>query len=333
MDGPPADFRLLRFSSDRYPHADRRDAWQAVLARKLLALEVEPLSDTPFSVHASLRLLDGLRFGTGIFSASINRRTAKVVEGDNDDFAMIINLEDRMTAEQRGRHFTIEPGGAYLLSCAEEGLYAKRARGAVMVARFPHKAIAPLAPLLYDKLARPIPRTTEALRLLSTYFKVLEDNQALATAELRAMVVRHVYDLIALVLNPSKDQAAASDGGVQAARLNSIKTFVTDNLARHTLSVAEAAKSQRLSPRQVQRLFEGEGVTFSEFLQQERLKAVRDELTDPESRRSIGDIAYDCGFGDISHFNRAFRKRYGVPPSEVRRRDMGPAAAARKTGP
>jgi AraC-like DNA-binding protein len=323
MDGPPSDFRLLRFSSDRYPHAERRDAWQAILARKLLALEVEPLSETPFSVHASLRLLHGLRFGTGIFSASINRRTKKTVEGDNDDFAIVINLEDTMTAEQRGRHIMLNPGSAYLLACSEEGVYAKRARGRVMLARFPHKAIAPLAPLLYDKVARAIPSTTESLRLLSTYFRVLEDNQALATADLRGLVVRHVYDLIALVLNPSRDQAAASAGGVQAARLNAIKTYVTDNLARHSLSVADAAAAQHLSLRQVQRLFESEGMTFSEFLQVERLKHVKDELTDPQSRRSISEIAYDAGFGDVSHFNRAFRRRYGASPSEVRRGETG----------
>jgi AraC-like DNA-binding protein len=31
----------------------------------------------------------------------------------------------------------------------------------------------------------------------------------------------------------------------------------------------------------------------------------------------ISAIAYEAGFGDLSHFNRSFRRRYGVPPSEV----------------
>jgi AraC-like DNA-binding protein len=29
-------------------------------------------------------------------------------------------------------------------------------------------------------------------------------------------------------------------------------------------------------------------------------------------------IAYDCGFGDVSYFNRVFRRRYGAAPSDVR---------------
>jgi AraC-like DNA-binding protein len=32
----------------------------------------------------------------------------------------------------------------------------------------------------------------------------------------------------------------------------------------------------------------------------------------------IIDIAYACGFGDISYFNHRFRRCYGVPPSGFR---------------
>jgi AraC-like DNA-binding protein len=43
-------------------------------------------------------------------------------------------------------------------------------------------------------------------------------------------------------------------------------------------------------------------------------------LLDPRhAHQSIGAIAYASGFGDLSHFNHAFRRRYGATPSEVRR--------------
>jgi AraC-like DNA-binding protein len=32
----------------------------------------------------------------------------------------------------------------------------------------------------------------------------------------------------------------------------------------------------------------------------------------------ISVIAFDAGFGDLSHFNRAFRRRFGASPSELR---------------
>ncbi|HEY2071266.1 MAG TPA: AraC family transcriptional regulator [Rhizomicrobium sp.] len=319
MDGPPNDFRLLRFSSDRYAERDRREAWEQILSRKLLRLNVESRIDAPFRAHARLRLLNGLRFGEGIFGASINKRGRSIVKDDNDDFALAINLDGNLDAVQRGRELTLDEGEAYLLACSEDGIYARPTRGRVMFARFPHKALATMVPSLYDRVARPIPRSNEALHLLTSYFRVLEDNQALATPDLRNLVVKHVYDLLALVLNPTRDQMEVAEKGLKAARLNAIKTYVADNLNRHGLSVADAAAHHRLSPRQIQRLFESEGRTFSSYLQDERLSRVHGELIDPLCRRSVSDLAYDAGFGDISHFNRAFRRRYGASPTELRR--------------
>jgi AraC-like DNA-binding protein len=36
------------------------------------------------------------------------------------------------------------------------------------------------------------------------------------------------------------------------------------------------------------------------------------------SRRATSDIAYACGFSDVSYFNRCFRRRFGAPPREFR---------------
>ena len=34
---------------------------------------------------------------------------------------------------------------------------------------------------------------------------------------------------------------------------------------------------------------------------------------------NVTDVALDCGFGDISNFNRAFRREFGVSPRSYRR--------------
>jgi AraC-like DNA-binding protein len=34
--------------------------------------------------------------------------------------------------------------------------------------------------------------------------------------------------------------------------------------------------------------------------------------------RSIASIAFESGFGDLSYFNRTFKRFYGSPPSEIR---------------
>jgi AraC-like DNA-binding protein len=65
-------------------------------------------------------------------------------------------------------------------------------------------------------------------------------------------------------------------------------------------------------------LFESDGTTFSRFLLDQRLARAHRMLSNPVlAERTISTIAYEAGFGDLSHFNRAFRRRYGAAPSDV----------------
>ncbi len=47
------------------------------------------------------------------------------------------------------------------------------------------------------------------------------------------------------------------------------------------------------------------------------------------TERTITAIAYEVGFGYFSHFNRAFRRRYGETPPDVPARWRGRAVADR----
>ena len=44
------------------------------------------------------------------------------------------------------------------------------------------------------------------------------------------------------------------------------------------------------------------------------------------------DIALDCGFGDVSNFNRTFRAEFGVSPRAYRRQRGGQAILPVQTG-
>ena len=66
----------------------------------------------------------------------------------------------------------------------------------------------------------------------------------------------------------------------------------------------------------VQRLFERKGVTFAEFVLEQRLLYARGLLGNPGAhQQKIATIAYTAGFGDLSYFNRVFRRRFGMTPS------------------
>jgi len=125
--------------------------------------------------------------------------------------------------------------------------------------------------------------------------------------------------MAAVVAATRGGRAAAEGRGIAAARLRAIMIDIRTHLDDGDLSVAKVAQRQRMTPRYVHKLFEKEGFTFSSFVRDQRLASAHRMLSDPRlADRSIGSVAFDVGFGDLSYFNRTFRRRYGATPGEIR---------------
>jgi len=315
---PPSDFRLLRFWSDDYPPQERLAAWSDVLSRMLLKVKVEPLTDTPFQVDAGLRALPDVHFGSGLFGPLIARRTPDIVATDDKDFYIIVNIEGPFRVRLPRTEFILDEGDACFLSCAEEAYFLRPVPGRLICARVNGTRLKSEMPDAMDFSGQVIRRGNEPLRMFSTYLRDIDDHQGLTNAELRSLVIAHIFKLLALTLNATRETAPVATSN--AARLHTIKQFVLDNLADQELSTSRVAAASRMSARQVQRLFESDDTTFSEFLLLQRLRSVHAALTDSrQAHRSISDIALASGFGDVSYFNRAFRNHYGASPTAIRR--------------
>jgi len=84
------------------------------------------------------------------------------------------------------------------------------------------------------------------------------------------------------------------------------------------LTLGSLAREAGLSPYHFLRTFERlTGVTPHQFILRMRLRHAAMRLAMEPGR--VIDIAFDCGFGDVSNFNRAFRAEFGVNPSLYRR--------------
>ena len=60
-------------------------------------------------------------------------------------------------------------------------------------------------------------------------------------------------------------------------------------------------------------------MTFTDFVLSQRLARAYRMLSDPlRAGQKISTVAFDAGFGDLSYFNRVFRRRFGAAPSEVK---------------
>ena len=83
-----------------------------------------------------------------------------------------------------------------------------------------------------------------------------------------------------------------------------------------------AARHAELSPFHFLRLFGNVvGVTPHQYLVRSRLRHAARLLAD--DARSVSDVAYDVGFGDLSNFVRTFHRAAGVSPSRFRQLAKG----------
>ncbi|HEX4557136.1 MAG TPA: helix-turn-helix transcriptional regulator [Xanthobacteraceae bacterium] len=158
----------------------------------------------------------------------------------------------------------------------------------------------------------------QVLRLIAHYLEILEDTSAPGTPELQDLAAVHVRDLLSLALRPACEAAGIAPGNCRrAVRLQAILAEIAAGFADPEFSLVDVARKLAISPRYLQHVLQDTGRSFTARITELRLNKAR-ALLARESRRKIVDIAYDCGFGDVSHFNRRFRRRFGAAPSKFR---------------
>lgn len=113
--------------------------------------------------------------------------------------------------------------------------------------------------------------------------------------------------------------------GIADLRVRQASHFIEQRLDSPP-SVEAIARYVGVSARQLERAFQAAlGVSPMAFQRRLRLDYGRWLLEN--TRRSITDIAFDCGFADTAHFSRDFKAQFGQMPSKAR------GAGGRSDGP
>jgi AraC-like DNA-binding protein len=104
-----------------------------------------------------------------------------------------------------------------------------------------------------------------------------------------------------------------------------------DARAHEAIDLESAAGEAGLSPFHFLRLFTRVlGVTPHQYLVRARLRRAARLLAEDE--RSITDVAYDVGFGDLSNFVRTFHRAARVSPRDFRRLAQGNSKILQERG-
>jgi AraC-like DNA-binding protein len=331
MASAAGDLTCFRFSTENVPRKQWLPMWHDVYGRSLTR-RIFTLPDSPFlRVQMALqrlgRVRDHSKTGGGVClmrmsmsEGGTTRRTPELLSDGNDDVILYIQEAGRRIVSQLGREVMVGPGTGVLTSNADASTIVLPEAPRLVGIGLPRKIMMALAPGLEDAFVRPLPPSPGILRLLLSYVNVLDDEDTQRTPELLHAVATHIHDLCALAIGATRDAAEIARGrGVRAARLRAIKADIVRNLRDGDVSVTALAARHRMTARYIQRLFESESTTLSRYVLGQRLAQAHRMLTDPhQAHRAISTIAYDVGFGDLSTFNREFRRLFGGTPSDVR---------------
>jgi AraC-like DNA-binding protein len=310
---------VLRLPANEAPEHARPDLLREFFYRLGVRYEVMPTGREPIKIDLTLRRLTGLQFSFGRLQGARYLRT-RAGNDPTEDLGLVVNPRGSLLIAQRGREIVLGEGDATLVSFTETLESEHRAPGDMLVLRFPMPQLAPRLTNVRDCALRRIPHGTPALKLLTDYIDITEREQTGAKYDLQDVIVSHFYDLIAVTVGATRDAAETARGhGLRVARLHAIKQDIASNLDQPDLSVGALAVRHGCTPRFIQRLFEHEGTSFTDYVLAQRLALAHSLLTDPRhADEKIITIALDTGFGDLSYFNRAFRRRYGDTPSSIR---------------
>jgi AraC-like DNA-binding protein len=312
--------RIVEFSTDFLPEEDRIAYWREHYGHVMLRVDLEPAKDVAFQACMTSLSLPGLQLIEGSSSPARISRTGVYLADGNDDAVLAINQTGIASVWSGGREQILHEQEAILMMGNEPTSFYRTSPGHSFTLRVPRAMLRSTVADADDTAMRLIPRNRGALGLLSRYAGWLLRAGASLDPDLSNLSVRHIQDLLALTLGAANDfKEVARTRGLRAARLKLAKAYIIEHSQRRDISVGSVAARLCVTPRYLQRLFEEDGTTFSEFLVMQRLAQAHRRLCEPDSTHAaISTVAYDVGFGDLSYFNRRFRRLYGLTPREVR---------------
>jgi AraC-like DNA-binding protein len=283
--------------------------------------ELDPAEDVPFraamnSIHIGTTMLGRC---DGTFT-TVRREKRQVQETNDDRYCLARNTGNRESrVMHRGREFVLRPGAMVLLKLDEpffaaDGANDKRFTNVHLPTATLKAMVAGVDDLTGRELA-----PGGALSLAMDYSDLLLKHPS-AVDEAGFAIAAHLMDLAALGLGARGDLAVtARRGGLRAVRLKAVLTILERRFTEADFSAQKLATAAGLSERYVNELLYDAGASFTMRLMELRLRKAADVLAHASERR-ISDIAFDCGFNDLSYFNRCFRRRFGLTPSAARGR-------------
>jgi AraC-like DNA-binding protein len=322
--------RFVFSSADLPTHLDdeaRFRLWRDVFASRYGSADIVRLPDKPFAARSEIVQFGAVGLVRSETTARRFRRTSRQAADGSGAYLIAFNAGTSPTAvNQHGKEAIYAPDQVWLCSTAS-AIDTQSETGSKWIGvSIPAAKLAQYVPGVDDLVTDVLDGTQPAIRHLRRYVELLlAVDEPGDDAPLNRHVDTTLLGLVALSLGANGDVAEiAGTRGLRAARIQAIVAGIRSGYADPAFSVRGLALKVGLAPRSVQNLLSETGTSFTERVLELRLQKARAMLASPRlDKMRIGDIAYACGFNEVSYFNRSFRRRFGCSPRELRASNAG----------
>ncbi|MGN6306224.1 MAG: AraC family transcriptional regulator [Mesorhizobium sp.] len=307
---------MIRLSNRDVPARDRLSYLHDFVARSVAGLQFTPRESDDFMFDVSCLELDGdVVVGSARYSSLRGERTRELIADGRENWMLTIHDRDYEVTLGNGQELRVSGGDIVIVSEDLRQTFmlpSTRLRALVLDRR----RMLEMAPAIGRRAYHHVPAAMPGVSLLSGYIRLLLDGPSLGAPGTR-LAADQLHQLAAAALGGRDEQERTKLSGIARSRLALVKDYLARHLTEPDIDIADVARRQQVTPRYMQRLFEREGTTFSRFLRDSRLDLAHQTIEAGDGR-SISAIAFDCGFGDLSHFNKVFRQRFGVAPRDIK---------------
>jgi AraC-like DNA-binding protein len=160
--------------------------------------------------------------------------------------------------------------------------------------------------------------------LSDTLLSIVRHGESLQDVDLTELALNLLCNAVGI---STADPKATSMDRI-GVNVSNISDYIGTQLHRHDLTPKDIADHFNMSLRQLYRISCKAGCTPAGLMWRLRLERARSLLADRLHRTPITEIALSCGFKDVAHFSRSYRKSFDEAPRATRRNSVTASADA-----
>lgn len=314
----------MRFSTSDVKEKERFSYWREAVCDAYVQLGCAyDRRTTHFRGEIQLERLSKLSLSRVSGNAHrVFRRRRDIARSNDAYFLLSLQTRNAASVAQRGQAAELEPGDFALYSSIEP--YELRLTDAfeqlvVQVPRARLLARLPAADLLTGRRVS----GKEALgRMVGSNIRQIAEAMRESEPRAREHLQDAIVDLIAAGL-ASLDGVSRELALPDQQILTRAKTFVQANLPDFDLDRNRVAAAMGMSVRRLNEIFAKEGSSLAAYIRGARLERIARDLEDPGlAAISISSLALRWGIGNLQHFSRIFKERFGLTPRDFRAKTM-----------